>query len=173
MAAFFVGLSAASIITGATTSFLVGCLTSTTYSVYNYINRIRSYNHPYTVEIQKELDKIDLQFSIDIINEIFKQYTNMSDEAGPALKHAIYGVTEIMEIIETELQTVDESIKLHNNKYFSRWRTFNCTCNLDVIKRNKQILDSRYKTFISLLKLDKLMPRTNQLYPSLQSIDAK
>lgn len=163
MAAFLVGLSAVSIISGASTSFLVGCLTSSTYAVYLYLNRIRSYNHPYIIEIKKELSEIDLQFTIDIINELFKDYP-VNTESSSALKHAIYGVTEVMREIESNLILIDEAIKHHNSLYFNRWRSFDCSCNLVNIKSNKKVLDKRYKTFISLLKLEELKKhhRVNQ-----------
>lgn len=154
MANLLVGISMISIATAATTNFLITTLTKTSESICCYMKRIAVLNHPCIVKITTKLEKIDLKFSIDVIKELIKEHDGR--EVSLALKQTLFGVNEILEKIENELESISLAVEYHNAKYFCQWRYFSCDSNIEIIVKHKKILDKRYYMLIDLLKLERV-----------------
>ena len=152
MASALVGISMFTIVSSATTNFLINSLTKTADTVCCSMKRIAVINHPSIVEIRDKLVTMDLLFFINIIQKLVEQH--IDKEASLALKEALYGVNEILENINTELSTIMDAIDNHGKKYFSQWRYFNCDCNIDIIIGHEKILKKRYEILIDLLQIE-------------------
>lgn len=123
---------------------------STVNTFYNFINYISSEtNH---AKIFHELFKLDLEYRISIIDELVKDSCNIDNIL---IHKAILGLNEILNNINKELQQIDEMIRMHNKKYFSNWRDFNCDELVHSVKHHSDVLNKRYKMLIELLALYK------------------
>jgi len=130
---------------------LVQAITATTGSIIGSVKYVTSSNKPGLKEISKALKDIDLEFFIGVLEELVKEQENKANTE--SIKKALCGVQEILQNIEKELQIIKDDIEIHNSKYISGWRSFNCTCNIESIHLNKKILDQRYNTLVDLLKI--------------------
>ncbi len=130
---------------------IVGAITKTTTSIGFMIGHIMAIDQPGVIEIQKTLKEIDLEFSIEVLEELVNEH---KDSYAPnSVKKSLDGVNQILINIENELKTIKEAIEYHEQKYFSSWRTFDCSCNVSTIRKNKELLDKRYKVLTDLLKI--------------------
>jgi cellobiose-specific phosphotransferase system component IIB len=146
-------ITPASILTGVGTSLLVTTITKTTTAIGSNVKIITTSDNPSLEYVKKELAKIDLVYTVEVIKEVVREQDIEGKEMKDSIKRALLGVNEILEKIHDELNTINESIKNHESKYFNGWRGFTCKYNLRTIIKHKNILDSRYKIFIDLLKV--------------------
>ena len=152
MSTAILGISMFTIVSSATTNFLINSLTKTADTMCCSMKRIAVVNHPCVVEIRCKLEKMDLIFFTNIIQRLVSEYKGK--EVSNALKEALYGVNEILENINNELTTITDAIDKHSQKYFSQWRYFDCNCNIDTIVEHEKILKKRYEILIDLLKIE-------------------
>ena len=137
------------------TDIIIKSLTVTTRSVGSLISTIYSYDEPSIIQIKNKLIDIDLEYMVNIIEEVVKDCNKLDKNNIPiSITKAIHGVTEILDKIHDELTSINQSIIDHEKKYFHKWRSFNCKYNIQSIKKHKIILDSRYNILIDLLKIN-------------------
>jgi len=148
MEPFIVGTKVLSIMG---TDIIIKGLTATTSSIGSLMKNIYSYDKPGADEVKKQLDEIDLQYMINIMEELVKECSR--DDLPISVKKSIEGVTYILDKIDDELRDINESINEHKKKYFNRWRGFNCKYSINSIKYHKNLLDQRYKILIDLLMI--------------------
>ena len=157
MAALAVGIlgtamvSSSSVVSGVSTSLLVGTITTTTSSIGNAIAYLTSSSQPGIGDIISVLTNIDLEFTIKIIQQLVKEQE--AHQLNDSIKQALIGVHEILEKINRELDGVKQAIEYHNTKYLNGWRSFAWNGNINILKDHSVILKHRYSLLFELLKI--------------------
>lgn len=70
-----------------------------------------------------------------------------------AIKSAIMGLDSILQDINRDLLNIASNIKIHNKKYFNKWRGFSSEKSISSIKKKKKILEHRYRVLLDVLKM--------------------
>ena len=116
-------------------------------SIYGSVKSIFNYNSKIDLFI-KELD----------INEKIKRIgslINNIDTCNNVISDCLNSIHEIIIQIREDLKIIDLKIKKHRKKYFSRFRKFNYLKELNKLKIDNTILESRLDYLIKSLKLTK------------------
>ena len=130
-------------------NFIIKTITTTTTSICNLIQYISE--RYATKDIIETLKSIDIDYSVNIIEQLVAEQEK--DETPISVKMALVGVNEILDDIHVELNKIKETIDYHESKWFSKWRTFDCSNHVSLIKSYKIKLDRRYKKLIELLQI--------------------
>lgn len=150
------GIQTISIINRVGINVIVMTITATTSSIgslLSHINVISNSGRGPNIELVKNaVNSIDLEFTIEILEELVKEQ-NYRDDVQVSIKKALDGVNDILVEIDTELKVVKEAIEYHNTKYFNSWRSFDSKYSIETIKKNNNILLKRYEILINLLKI--------------------
>jgi len=125
-------------------------ISATTTSIASIITHFASVDQAGINEFKKVLEEIDLEFKIGVLEELVKE---QKGDAPISVKKALMGVNDILVKIEVELKTIKKAFEGHQQKYFRGWRTFDCSCNIDTIKRHSELLESRSDELKDLLKI--------------------
>ncbi|QKF94078.1 hypothetical protein QKU48_gp0620 [Fadolivirus algeromassiliense] len=149
--AVVVGSSATTVISSVGTNLIIGTITTTTSSIAGMIKYLASSNQPGISEIINMLSEIDLEFTINIIQQVVKEQNDKP--LNESVKHALLGVSEILEKINKELDSIKGAIEYHNTKYFNGWRSFSWNGNMLILKNHNEILKHRYNLLFELLKI--------------------
>ncbi len=164
MEALLLGAKGISVINQIGFDIVVGTLTTTTTSVVNGVKYLASYDQPGAKDVANTLAEIDLEFIVSVIDELVKEQSDSivnGSHVGSVTK-ALEGVNGILQSIDKELIVIKKALENHKTKYFNSWRTFDCSCNIETIKKHKVILDNRYKILTDLLKIYNKNVRTNK-----------
>jgi len=132
------------------TDVLIRTMSTTTSALYELVKFIINTDHPGLKNIQDTLESIDLEHYINVIDKLVTEHDHTSDMKD-SVKEALLGVTKILQKIHDELIVIKKAYEKHKNKYFYRWRSFQCKYNIEIIVKHKHILDSRYDMLIKLL----------------------
>jgi hypothetical protein len=140
-----------SIISSVGTNLIVGTITTTTSSICSLISYFASSQHTGIIEILNLLNILDLEFTIDVIDELVRE---LRDKNTPeSVRKALFGIADILELLHMDLNTIKDGIDNHNSKYLSNWRSFSWEGNLDVIRGHCDTLRNRYGILFELLKI--------------------
>lgn len=142
---------AATLVSTIGTDLIIGTITSTTSSIGGMIKYLTINNQPGIKEVISFLNNIDLEFTINIIDQLVKEQTGK--ELQDSVKKSLLGVNEILQKIHNELNSIKKSIELHNTKYLNYYRSFVCDLNIDVLGKHNNILKHRYNILFELLKI--------------------
>ncbi|CAH6421835.1 Hypothetical protein KVN_LOCUS523 [uncultured virus] len=148
-----IGKNVMSILSSAGTDFIITTVTTTTNSIIGLLKHITAIDQPRVREITESLNKIDLEYNIQVIEQLVIE--QKEKQLPLSLKMALFGVNEILEKIHLELKIIKDAIDYHSTKYFSKWRSFDCSLNIEFIKSNKLLLDNRYEKLMDFLTLHK------------------
>nr|QBK89232.1 MAG: uncharacterized protein LCMiAC02_03270 [Mimivirus LCMiAC02] len=129
---------------------LVTTISKTASSLYKLIKFIMNTSNPGLKSIQDTLELLDLEYYIKVINKLLNEYGSASDLMG-SVKESLFGVEKILQKIHDELIIIKEAYDKHKNKYFYKWRTFQCKYNIETIKKHKLVLNSRFDMLVKLL----------------------
>ena len=133
------------------TDILIKTVTSTSSSIVSMTSYLMTSSQPGINEIVSTLKKIDLEFTVGIIEELVKEQDGK--ELEESIKKAMIGVNETLSLIHQELDSMKQAIEYHNTKYFNGWRGFSWTGNVNNIKDHNEILKNRYMILFELLKI--------------------
>lgn len=133
------------------TNLIIGTITTTTSSICNMIKYVTLSNHSGINEIVDIVVSIDLEFTVNIIEELVKE--QQDKEVHESVRKALYGLSEILDLIHSELDSIKKAIELHNDKYFNSWRGFSWNGSIETIKKHNLILKHRYSILFELLKI--------------------
>ena len=125
-------------------------ISTTTSSIASIITHLGSVDQAGIIEFRKVLEDIDLEFRIGVLEELVKE---QKGDAPVSVKKALMGVNDILVKIEVELKTIKKSFDEHQQKYFNGWRSFDCSCNIETIKKHSQLLRARSTELKDLLKI--------------------
>lgn len=133
------------------TDLIIQTVTTTTSSIGSLIKYLTTSNQTCIQDILIILRKIDLEFTISIINELVKEQNGK--QLNQSVKKALVGVHEILDRIDQELTSIKKAIEYHNTKYFAGWRGFSWNGNIDLIKEHDNTLKHRYMILVDLLEI--------------------
>lgn len=133
------------------TDLVINTVTTTTSSICNMIKYLSTSNQPGINDIIFTLNRIDLEFTVGIIDQLVKEQTGK--DLNDSVKKALIGVNEILSLIHGELDSIKKAIEYHKSKYFSEWRSFSWEGNIDSLKQHNSILKNRYQMLLELLKI--------------------
>lgn len=145
----FIGGRMISILNTVGTNVIVKSVSSVASSIGSLIYVVSSNDKKYVINIKSSLENMDLEHKVSVIKEFVKEIGNA--EVKDSVKLALYGIIEILEKINDELLILDKSIECHDNKYFSGWRGFDCSVNINTLKKHKNILDVRFNLLLELI----------------------
>jgi len=158
MATLAVGLLADTVIsnTFANKGLIVRAIGNTTVSIHSLLSNLTKSpdNSIYMADIVVVLLNTDLDFTIDVIYE-FIIMENVK-EHNIAIKKALDGISQILILLNRELEILKNAIDYHKTKYFSNWRTFSWNGNIQTIVTYSTILKNRYQILFELLKIYKI-----------------
>lgn len=127
-----------------TTNYAIESVKTSTKSILNLSHHIVSSNKPQYVQVKSELESLDIYNSVYIIYELVNEQKK-HETLKNSVKRAIISVNDILAKIEGELNTIKNAMINHENKYFNKWRQFDCTINIETIKKHENVLFKRYK----------------------------
>lgn len=151
ISAVVLGSSATSVVSGVGTSLIINTITTTTSSIGSVIKYLVTSGQPGIGDLTNILIGIDLEFTISIIHQLVKEQENK--QLNESVKHALVGVSEILEKINKELDSIKKAVEYHNSKYMSIWRSFSWDGNIIILKSHNEILKHRYNLLFELLKI--------------------
>lgn len=125
---------------------VMASITQSATSIKNVLSYVSSNN---ISQIDEELRKLDLEFTINVIHRlVIEQNNNLQYDS---IKVALKGVNDILEIINDELLCMKQRHDAHVRKYFNSWRYF--YYDLTTIKTQQKLLLTRYDILIKLLQI--------------------
>jgi len=130
---------------------VVAMITASTRSINTIIGTIVSNNN--INFIKQDLVDLDLDFLVSVISQLVKEQEN--DNPRESVKYSLISLNNILLEINKELLIMKESVDYHNKKFFSSWRSLDCSININLLKQHKIILNSRYKILSNLLQIYK------------------
>ncbi len=136
------------------TDVIICTLTNTTAAIGSMLIHLTAYDKPGMEDIKHRLLDTDLEHTVGVIEELVKEQ-DTTKEMPNSVKKALIGVNETLNLIHRELLVIKNAMDHHETKWFGTWRAFDCRCNIDVITKNKNILDRRYNMFVQLLEIYK------------------
>ena len=122
----------------------------TTNSIGGLVTHFMKMDQPGIMEFKKTLENVDMEFKIGVLEELVKEQKGTTPVS---VKKALMGVNDVLVRIDAELKTIKQAFEYHQTKYFKGWRKFDCSCNIETIKRHSQLLDNRSRVLTDLLKI--------------------
>ena len=146
-----VGVSAVSLLSCIGNDLISRTIKRTSDSICSVCRYLTNYDEPYAYDVVKELKKIDLEFTVSVLQKFVEE--NKEKEYDDSIKEALLKINDILQVICSQLNDIKESIDNHEAKYFYKWRSLDCKSNIQAIKNNKKILDNRYQILMDFLKV--------------------
>lgn len=140
-----------SLIETMTGNIIYNMINCTSKSIMRISQRMNNYSGSYACNIIDEVVRMDLEHSVSVISELANEIKEK--DMPNSVKKALLGVNFTLEKIHSELNKLKNKLDNHQQKYFSKWRTIDCTENLNQIHYYKNLLDNRYHLLIDLLKI--------------------
>lgn len=135
-------------------SILIPTITSSANSIITTINNISNLktNTQNIKDIITKLQNIDLEFTITIISQFIEEQKNKN--LNVSITKTLEGVSLTLIKINEQLDEFYNLINVHNKKWFSSYRTFECNNNIEILDNYNKILKNRYKILFELLKIN-------------------
>ena len=132
---------------------IIHTIQSTTSIIGSSISYITSIECSSIDSIKTKLQKIDIEKATTIIH-LFINELNSKKDIKDFVKISIISINEILQQIESDLNSIKKDIEYHITKYFSSWRSINCDIKLNNIEVNSNILEKRFELLIKLLSVN-------------------
>ena len=126
----------------------VHALSKLSMSTLDYMGHITCYENE---NVNKRLQKLDTKIKIQTVHELFKKGKVYPKEC----ECCIYEIKEILVSIEEDFKKILIKLDNHKNKWFSSWRTTNCSSELELLEFHINILDSRLTYLIKVMSICK------------------
>ena len=127
-----------------TTNYAIESVKSSTKSILDLSHHIISSDKPQYTAVKLELEQLDICNSVNIMHQLVSEqqkYKTLLD----SVKMSILSLNNILSKIEDELNTIKNAMSKHEKKYFNNWRQFDCSINIETIKKHEKVLFKRYK----------------------------
>ena len=135
------------------TNFAIDSVKNSTKSILNLSHYIISSDKPQYTQVKSELESLDIYNSVCIIYELVAEQ-KINDKLQNSTKRAIISVNDILSKIEDELNTIKNAMVKHEKKYFNKWRQFDCSINIETIKKHEKVLFKRYKLLRDIIMVN-------------------
>ena len=94
---------------------------------------------------------MDIVNKLEIINLFIKEFNDMT--LLDFQKKIIISLHEIIKLIQIELELIKVKNDYHKTKYFYSWRTFECSTNINNLKKYNITFDKRFEIMLKLFAL--------------------
>lgn len=132
------------------TNIIISTIKATTTSISNVIKYITSESTGTNDHIIKFLKDSDLYFTVTTIQEFINEQVITDHKS---VTNALHGVSDILTIINDDFQSIKDEFEKHKKGYFSSYRTFTWSKNVNVLETHNNILKHRYDILFELLKI--------------------
>ena len=110
--------------------------------------------HP---QVSRAMEQMDLGADLKVIEALVKKIGNqrgyrIPDPDDPMII-CLHQVEEMIQKIKTNLEEIDQLIKVHHTKYFASWRATGCDPLLNRLKVHKKTLDNRVNRLIQMMRV--------------------
>ena len=123
-------------------------------TIQNSFNLMKSFISNHHEQINEVLLENDLYSKLEIIQALMIDIEGDQDSLQKqSIQKSLLNLHMIVEDILKLLEIIDQKIKYHNTKYFSKWRSINYEKQIVQLKKSIQILDRRYQMFLEVLKV--------------------
>jgi hypothetical protein len=119
-------------------------------SSFDLIKNFVTYHHTHIKEV---IDEFDLLAKLEIIEAVMKDIENENINDKKSVTKSLDNLRLVVENIHNLLKKIDNIIKEHEQKYFSKWRTIYYENEILELKRNIRLMDLRYNMFLEILKV--------------------
>ncbi len=123
---------------------------SSVQSSFDLIKNFVSYHY---TPIKEVIDEFDLIAKLEIIEAVMKDIENEKINDKQSIIKSLDNLRLIVENIHNLLKKIDNIIKDHEQKYFSKWRSLYYENEILELKRNIRLMDLRYNMFLEILKV--------------------
>ncbi len=143
-------------------NLIIKTITTTTSSICSILSHISKQEAHSIQSYFKELKDLQLEYTINVIEQLVREQERKQldteldqthNEMYTSIKVALIGVHEILDTIHSELKPIKEAVDYHKTKYFYTHRSFECTCRITTLKKQREDLLYRYRFLIDLLQL--------------------
>jgi len=141
------------------TNIVMSTIRATTSSITTVLRYIISESSNNSEHIKHFLTQSDLNFTITTI-QAFINEQNINDSQ-KAIATALEGVSEILTTIHDDLQSIRTECEYHKTRYFSSYRSFTWSKNIETLESHNNILKHRYNLLFELLKIQKFSNKEN------------
>lgn len=117
---------------------------------FDLIKKFVSYHH---APIKEVIDEFDLIAKLEIIEALMKDIEGEKIQDKQSIIKSLDNLRIVVENIHNLLTNIDNIIKEHEQKYFSRWRILYYENEILELKRNIRLMDLRYSMFLEILKV--------------------
>lgn len=128
-------------------------LTDSTKTIYQKIANIISFTTP---DIEHIYDELDIKSSLRIISQTIQDFENnisAGDEPEKSIVIVFNEIHLIIDKIDETMKDIDRQVKVHNNKWFSKWRTPEYIENIEKIKLLDSHLQKRFDSFCKINRM--------------------
>ena len=139
-------LTGISLATNLTNTLVISSITGS----YNLIKNFATYHY---IQINEVIEEYDLIAKLEIIEALIKDIEKEGISDKESIKKALSNLHITVDNINKLLQQIDLIIKMHNNKYFSNWRSLSYDKEIYELKRLIKLMDLRYAMFLEILKV--------------------
>lgn len=154
---------------------IIKTITTTTTSICSILNHISKQETQSIQSYLKGIKELQLEYTINVIEQLvreqeekYKSDNEINDDKYSAIKVALIGVNEILDVIHSELKPLKNAVDYHKTKLFYTWRSFNCVCSIDTLRKQKEDLLYRYKFLMDLIHREDLLYTQRLLVDLLQ-----
>ena len=143
------GTRAVSIVNDVGMGLAIRTLTTATTGILSLAKKISAYDQPYSKDVTKVLKELDLECEVAIAELLIKEQEGRLNHT--SVKQSLSAVTEVLDNIHKELDTIHGMIDAHQQKWFNGWRTLDCSSKINTIISHKKLFDKRYANLCNLL----------------------
>ena len=132
-------------------NIIISTIKATTTSISSLISLITTDKSKDMEHITKCLRASDLQFTVLTIKAFINEQKIVNTHE--SINSALAGVSDILTTINDTLQTIKTEHDTYKSKYFSSYRTFAWSGNIDTLKEHDKVLKHRYNILFELFKI--------------------
>ena len=151
METLLIGAQTVNIATTLSKDLLFKAVYSTSIGIVNICKYLIESDKPYMKDVNKLLNKLDIQAKITILHDLVKEQEHRKIKE--SVKKSLIYVNESLDYIHKELDCINKLVEENKQKYFQSWRTLDCSLNLAKIEYHNKTLDRRVKLLVDLLKI--------------------
>ena len=126
----------------------VQALSKLSTSTLDYMGHVTCYENE---NVNRRLQQLDTKVKIQTVQELFKKEKVYPKETECCIEQ----INEILISIEEDFKKILIKLDNHKNKWFSSWRTTNCSKELELLEFHIKILDSGLTYLIKVLSICK------------------
>lgn len=151
---------------------VIGTISAATMGTYSTIKSIYNHRNPDVINVLHELDierRLKLIESVLTTKDVSRKPNTTRLKLNDMEKTIIFDIVEskngvyddpielclnyvyeTIQEIHNNLNAINKKVAYHNTKWFNTWRTLNIKPQLDILKTNSNLLESRFNDLIKI-----------------------